>query len=430
MYLKIFKSKIIFSYIIFFIFFISLFVSSCHKDENYITDTSVKLSFSNDSISFDTVFTTIGSTTKILKIYNNEKRPLLISSIYLAGGSSSNFRINVDGVPGISFKDVEINGNDSLWIFVRVTVDPGNQSTPFIITDSIVFNTNGNIQDVKLCAWGQDAYYHTPTEHIEGLPPFSYAGCASAWANDKPHVIYGYTVVDTDSTLIIQAGTKIHLYKNAVIWVYNGGSIKVNGNKDNPVIFQGTRLEQYYNDMPGQWNKIWLSAGSKDNVINYAIIKNGTIGIQADTLGSLVSPTLRLSNTIIKNMSSAALWGQGSHIWAVNSVFANCGLYNIILSIGGKYSFKHCTAGNFWNYSTRTSPALLLNNYYKDYLGNYQVRSLDSAYFGNCIIYGSNNDEIGLDRFSSASVFNYNFDHCLIKTTLNISDTIFYKSII
>ena len=182
--------------------------------------------------------------------------------------------------------------------------------------------------------------------------------------------------------------------------------------------------------MPGQWNKIWLSAGSKDNVINYAIIKNGTIGIQADTLGSLVSPTLRLSNTIIKNMSSAALWGQGSHIWAVNSVFANCGLYNIILSIGGKYSFKHCTAGNFWNYSTRTSPALLLNNYYKDYLGNYQVRSLDSAYFGNCIIYGSNNDEIGLDRFSSASVFNYNFDHCLIKTTLNISDTIFYKSII
>jgi len=409
---------------------ISVIINSCRKDENYIRDSSVKLNFSSDLITFDTVFTTIGSTTKLLKVYNKENRPILISSINLAGGASSNFRINIDGIAENSFKDVEINAKDSLWIFVRVTVDPGNQNTPFVIDDSIVFNTNGNVQSVKLNAWGQDAYYHTPTEYIEGLPPFSYAACNAPWSNDKPHVIYGYTVIDTDSTLIIPAGTKVHLYKNAVIWVYNGGSIKVNGNKDNPVYFQGTRLEEYYKNIPGQWNKIWLSAGSKDNIIEYAVIKNGNIGIQCDTLGSLTSPTLKLNNTIIKNMSSAALWGQGSHIWAVNSVFANCGLYNIVLSIGGNYSFKHCTAGNYWNYSTRTTPCLLLNNYYEDYNGNMQVRSLDSAYFGNCIIYGNINDELGLDRFSESSIFNYKFDHCIIKTNLNISNTNYFTSVI
>ncbi|HRS53239.1 MAG TPA: choice-of-anchor Q domain-containing protein [Bacteroidales bacterium] len=419
-----------FKFLLFSLLIIFSITISCRKEDDYLTDTSVKLCFSSDSITFDTVFTTIGSTTKLLKVYNNEKKPILISYIKLAGGKSSNFRINVDGISGTEFQNVEIKAKDSLWIFVRVTVDPGNQNTPFIITDSIIFNINQNIQNVKLSAWGQDAYYHTPNVFINGLPPFSYASCKTSWPNDKPHVIYGYLVIDTDSTLVIKEGTKIHLYKNSVIWVYNGGSIKVKGTKNNPVIFQGTRLENYYSNIPGQWGKIWLSAGSKNNIINYAIIKNGTIGIQADTIGSTIFPTLTLTNSIIMNMSATALWGQGSYIRSYNSVFANCGLYSAVISIGGNYEFKHCTFANFWNYNMRNTPTLLINNYYKDYLGNYQVRNLENAYFGNCIIYGNNTNEIILDKFSSTSVFNYSFVNCLIRTTENVTDTNYFKSII
>ena len=85
-----------------------------------------------------------------------------VSSIRLATGDQSMFRLNVDGLPGRSFSDVEIGADDSIFIFVEVTVDPNNQNTPLVVTDSILFETNGNLQDIDLVAWGQDAYFHKP----------------------------------------------------------------------------------------------------------------------------------------------------------------------------------------------------------------------------------------------------------------------------
>lgn len=90
---------------------------SCRKDE-VLTDKSAKLEFSTDTVLYDTVFTSLGSTTKLLMIYNRNSRPLNISSIRLAGGVSSTFRLNLDGIPGKAFSNVEIPGDDSclcLW---------------------------------------------------------------------------------------------------------------------------------------------------------------------------------------------------------------------------------------------------------------------------------------------------------------------------
>ena len=107
------------------------FISGCKKDE-ITTDPSSTVSFSADTILFDTVFTTIGSTTSILKVYNNNDQAISISSIQLEGASGSMYRMNVDGLPGTSFSDIEIEANDSLFIFVEVTVDPGNVNLPFV----------------------------------------------------------------------------------------------------------------------------------------------------------------------------------------------------------------------------------------------------------------------------------------------------------
>ncbi len=428
-YIKHYISVKIFS--IFNILFIIsvILIISCKKDD-FATDQSYKINFSNDSILFDTVFTTVGSTTKQLKIYNTNNKKIRISSIHLAGGTNSNFRININGYPSVSAYDIEIDANDSLYIFVKVTVDPTNQNSPLVIMDSIIFETNNNIQKVKLIAWGQDAYYHTPDTPIENLGIYiSYAGCATPWKNDKPHLIYGYMVIDTDSTLTIPEGTQIYLHPNAVIWVYDGGTMKVNGTKDNRVYFQGDRLEQSYKDIPGQWNRIWLSAGSKDNEINYAVIKNGTVAIQADTLGNSLNPTLIIHNTIIKNMSSVGILAQGTAIDAFNCVISNCGQYSLILSLGGDYDFRHCTLGNYWDYSLRQTPSLVLNNWYKDIYGQIQLRPLNKAYFGNCIIYGNNEKEILLDE-NQDEIFSYKFDHCLLKTELSTSDENYYVSCI
>lgn len=49
------------------------------------------LEFSRDTVVFDTVFTTIGSTTQQLKIYNRESNTVVINEVELMGGSSSPF---------------------------------------------------------------------------------------------------------------------------------------------------------------------------------------------------------------------------------------------------------------------------------------------------------------------------------------------------
>lgn len=404
-----------YAYKYFFFAALLLFLFACRKDVP-ITDSSAKLEFSQDTLIFDTVFTTIGSTTEWLKVYNPHNRAIIISNIYLAGGNSSNFRMNVDGIPTPSEQDIEIKANDSIFIFVEVTVDPNGANNPLIIKDSIIFETNGNIQDVDLVAWGQDAYF------------YAYAIFQDyTLTNDKPHVFYGYGIVDTLYTLTIEEGTQVHFHKNSGLVVLNEASLIINGTKDDPVVLQGDRLEYSYSEIPGQWGHsylggIWLSSTSKDNVINYAIIKNGNIGLQVDSFFN-ANPTLTLTNTIITNMSGVALYALGSDVLAENCVFANCGQYVVALAIGGRsYQFKHCTFANYWGYATRQNPLLLLNNYYEDANKNIILRDLQNTYFGNCIIYGNltEGEEIGLDEDPGAA-FDYQFDYCLMRDEQDVS---------
>jgi len=418
--------------LIFVLLMLSSLIFSCRKDSAITTDKAAKLNFSADTVIFDTVFTTMGSITKQLMIHNNNSQKISISSIKLGKGAASMFRINVDGTAALEVNNVEIAAHDSMFIFVKVTINPNNQSNPLIVTDSIVFVTNSNIQNVQLVAWGQDAYYHVPDHKIiftDGSSlSYSIADCSVPWATDKPHVIYGYCVVDSATTLTLQSGTKLYFAPNAVLWVYNYGTLKVYGNQNSIVSFQGTRLDAYYKDLPGQWGKIWLSAGSRDNEINYALIKNGTIGIQADTNVN-TNPTVIINNTIIDNMSVAGIYAQGAYINATNTVVSNSGQYSIALSIGGNYNFYQCSIGNFWSYSSRQTSSVVLNNYYTDANNVIHVRPLTNATFGNCIIYGSNDEELLLDQYPG-SVFVYKFDHCLLKTQNNTSNTAFFNTCI
>ena len=403
---------------------------SCKRDK-IDTSSSIKLNFSTDTILFDTVFTTVGSTTNRLMVYNNSNHRISISNIYLAGGTSSNFSINVNGIACTSANDIEIESKDSLFIFVKVTVDPNHQNLPFILSDSIVFETNGNVQKIQLVAWGQNAHFLSPKYFPSNFPAYSIVSEGDAtWTDDLPYVIYGYAVVDSSYTLTIKEGTKIYLHGNAALMVYRDGTLKVDGTIDKPVIFQGDRLENQYSDISGQWGEIWLSSGSINNEINYAIIKNGQIGILVDTIGNSTNPTLTLSNTIIKNMSVDGLWARGSIVLAYNSVFGNCGRHAINLDIGGAYDFRHCTIGNYWSEVIRQTPSLVLNNYYFDINGTPIIRELYSAYIGNCIIYGNVANELLLDKFPNYEFFNYKFDNCLIKTGLPLNDPKYFSECI
>lgn len=408
---------------------------SCKKDK-LNTSSDAVVQFSTDSVLFDTVFTTIGSATQNFRVRNTGKQPIKISSIYLAGGNSSPFIINVDGAKGKTFKDVEIAGNDSIYVFVQVNVNPTNVNSPMIISDALVFLTNGNEQKVVLEAWGQDAYYHKPEDavyfkdgsylaysYVNALPEsYTLNGAEYVWKNDKPHVVYGYLAVDSAQKLKILDGTQVFMNYKAGIWVLPGGQIQVLGKKGREVIFQGARREKDFADEPGQWDRIWINEGSDQNIIDYAIIKNGYIGVQAEQFGSdttlAKSKLLTLTNTKIQNMSLWGLYALYFNIAAGNNVISNCQEHSLNILLGGSYKFVHCTFANYWTKDKpREKSTIQVNNY-----SDSQILPLN-AQFGNCIIDGKLDNEITLDiKTSTQYTVDYRFSNCWMKTGINTSD--------
>lgn len=395
---------------------------SCKKDK-FLIDPSASVSFSQDSILFDTVFTTIGSTTRNIRVINNNNQKIKISSVRLEKGQASNFFLNVDGTPGKEVTDVEILAHDSIYVFVQVNVNPTNQNSPLIIQDKILFDVNGNQQSVELEAWGQDAYYHFPTSAIQyknGYLPYSTVSAGTnttvTWNNDKPHVIYGWLVVDSTQTLIINQGVKVYLHQNAGLWVYRYGKLQVNGVLGNEVTFQGDRREADYADLPGQWDRIWINEGSTGNSINYAIIKNSFIGIQAGLLLNNAPNKLKLTNTIIRNCSKWGLYGLAFNIWGANNVIVNCKEYCGAFTLGGNYTFLHTTFANYFNQEGGRGgqPCVHIDNF-----DGTDVWPLDSVYFANSIIEGSQGNELEFDiRASAVPGQIAKFKNCLLRSSV------------
>jgi hypothetical protein len=430
------------SFFFFLITAVILFVSSCRRDE-ITTDSSAKIEFSTDTLLFDTVFTTVGSVTKIVKVYNNNAQAIQIGTIDLAGGANSQFRINVNGDNGTHFENIFLESGDSLFIFVEVTVDPTNSNTPYVIEDQILFNTNGNNQVVQLAAWGQDAYFHggTTQNELYVLP------CGAIWNNDKPHVIYGIVAVDEGCNLTINEGTHVYVHAKSGLFVYKG-SLNIQGSLNNEVVFEGDRLEADYATLPGQWGiqydvqietgvgpgiysvtrgGIWLYQCNSSS-INYAIIKNGGMGIQVDTLGntSATGFALSVTNTKIDNMSGVGLFAQGSSIYGNNLLVTNCAESCANLSVGGTYQFDNCTFANYWNNGNRTSPAFYLTNYYEDINQNIQTRTLTNCLFRNCIMWGNNATLGDFSEFvvdlKDPELQQVQFKYCLVDTDVDVSD--------
>lgn len=391
--------------------------TGCKKD-TFSDDPGLTLSFSTDTLTFDTVFTTLASVTLPLKVYNNNKNAVKISNITLAGGAQSNFRINVDGLPGDA-RDVEILGDDSLYVFVEVTIDPNNQDNPLIILDSINFLTNGNEQRVILAGWGQDANFYNGVEI-----------CDEVWTNNKPYVIFNSMVVGAGCTLTIQEGTQVHLSDNSGLFVF--GTLLVNGGCGlDTVTFQQVRLEEFYDDIPGQWSGIFIFRGSTGNVIRNAEIKNSTNGLTvgSDTTCDLTTytganaPDLTMENVIIKNSLGTGLFAFLSIVEAQNCLMYNGGGNLVNLIMGGLYTFTHCT---FLNYGSTTTdhqkPILTMSNFaaIETPECNAAVAANLDATFINTIIDGSLDEEIEFNNeTTSGAEFNTLFDHCLLKTEYN-----------
>jgi hypothetical protein len=405
-------------------------ISSCRKDFSTIAS-SGNLSFSKDTVYLDTVFTNIGSATYNLKVYNRSNNDITVPNIQLENGAGSRYRLNVDGVPGKSFQNVDILAKDSIFIFVETTIDITSVPNP-LYTDKILFDIGSNQQDVDLVTLVQDATFIYPgrdpvTMEVDVLTLNGQATTIQGrfledseltFTNVKPYVIYGYAAVPANKTLTIDAGARIHFHDDSGLIVDDKGSLKVNGTLSDKVIFEGDRLEHGFSSIPGQWGTIWMRAGSRDNVINHAIIKNGIVGMLVDSIPDNTNRTLTLTNTEVYNHSNFGILGREANILGSNVVVGSAGQASLAATIGGTYNFTHSTFANYWNNGIRQLPAVLVNNFFTFTNSSgqevTQTRDLHAANFNNCIIDGNSNVEFILDKVDG-SQFNFSTTNCMIK---------------
>lgn len=390
---------------------VNLTISSCKKDNFF---SKGNLSFSVDTVVFDTVFTTIGSTTQNFKFYNKDNKKLLVEEIELMGGSSSPFRINIDGINGILHKNIEMLPKDSLFGFVEVTLNVNNQLLPMIVEDSIRFRTNGKDQYLKLAVWGQDAYFH--------YKDFN----AGTWPNDKPHVIYGAAYVDSAQTLTIPQDTKVHLHKNSMLFVYKG-TLKIEGDKGHEVHFMGDRLEQSYQDISGQYYGIYLHE-VKPSTINYLIQKNGSSGIHITGNNANNLPTdynLTITNSILTNNANYGFFlFDGSKLKAENCVISKNGTHSLFVLRGASFDFTNC---DLVSYGQSKGAAVGIRNYYDGVASNIPVGN-----FKNTVIYGGSNYEMAFDTVNpnnTANLINVKLNNCVVKFKDGSSHSMFQSAI-
>lgn len=417
-------------WILFPILFI-LFLSSCRDDFETFASTG-NLSFSKDTVYLDTVFTNIGSSTYTLKVYNKSGKDIYIPSINLELGETSDYRLNVDGIPGKSFQNIEILARDSIYIFIETTIDFNQVSSP-LYTDIILFDNGEKLQEVQLVTLVQDAHFLYPSKDAQGMIETISLGQNSdgesieiqgfyldgdvVFTNEKPYIIYGYCAIPEGKILTIEAGAKIHFHANSGLIATKNATLKIEGELNNEVIIEGDRLEPSFSETPGQWGTIWLRAGSKDHTIDYAIIKNASVGIIMDSIGSSPNPTLTIKNTQLYNHSNYGILGRETNIEGENLIINNVGFSSLACTIGGTYNFTHSTFANYWSNSLRQFPTVLVNNFFTYIENNTEIvetRDLKAANFTNCIIYGNNNIELILDNVEG-SEFNYNFKNNLLK---------------
>lgn len=305
-----------------------------------------RLRFSSDTISFDTVFSAVGSTTMEFRAVNIEREPLLIDLIWLGGGNDSPFRLNINGKAGTEARDIVLGRGDSLFVFVEVTINPTGENSPVYIVDSVNFISGSFAARVILEAWGQDIWIIDEDIYSD-----------TDWTEGKPYVIKGSLFIDTLASLTLNPGTRVYMPKDGAIDV--AGTLHSSGIPGRRVIIATDRLEDVYEDVPGRWKGIRLLNCSRNNNIDFTDVRNAEMAIQING-DEIAVPDLVMNGTMLMHNSVASLAAKNADVFAVNCLFAHSGFSTISLTDGGNYDFVHCTVAGRWEYGFRSEPAMFI----------------------------------------------------------------------
>jgi hypothetical protein len=383
-------------------------VWACTPQEEILTrDTSALLDFSEKAVVFDTIYTALPSITRWLTVYNPNKRAVSIDQVYLGNPADSPYEVLVNGRPLANARNLRLLGGDSLLILVKAAINPRNENLPFIVYDSLMFQTNGNLQNVKLLAWGQDVTFIRYKDFL--------STCNATWTASKPYVILDSLLVGPGCKLTLEAGTQVYSRNGARILVE--GSLDIQGTAEKKVILADFR--QLKDNAPGQWGGLVFRETSKENYIRGAQIRNAITGLDVQIRDNDALPDVTIENTLIKNMLQEGINAVNADMVLTNTLITNCVSTLINVRGGGNYTCRHCTFANYNFDFGRELPAVLLSNTYKDVSSNTQQVQPLSWVMQNSIIWGGSNfaDEVRVDR-NPAAAFTVQAVNNLIKSRL------------
>jgi hypothetical protein len=380
--------------------FLFLFVGfwACRPAEERITTSPEKpLRLSQDTIAFDTIFTTLRSTTQAFQIYNPNKEAVLINA-FVKGGENSPFKMIVNGKKAPFIQDIRLLGNDSILVLIEATIDANQQNNPLLIEDEAIFTAQGS-QPVRavLQAYGQDATIIR--SHV--------IDCNTVWDAKKPYIIMSSqdifvaeenngvqirgagVLVPEGCTLTIKKGTRLHFAFGTGIFVK--GTLNIEGELNEVATLTSLRYDGNYKTSPGQWTGIYLAAGSKAN-IDYAVIENCGNFVSANLLNLATKTQINLSNSVLRQAI-----GEGLLLNQSEAFVYNCLLYDspiwLVARNGGDYKIWHNTFGltNRFGFKREVSGFILSDNLVEN---NAIVasNSLKADVISN-VIYGNQNDE-------------------------------------
>ncbi len=404
---------------IFSVFVLSALIVACSDEVDFSTDLTHRLTFSSDTISFDTLFTTLGSPRGGAMVYNRNSKDLRITSVALAGGGASGFRVMVDGLTGTYIPDIEVRSGDSLYVFAEVTPEANGASQPVLLSDKLLFTLESGLQQViDLVAYGRDVVF------MDAVTVRS-----DSVIKRGHYVVYDSLVVAPSATLTIEPGAILYFHDEVPLVVR--GTLSAVGTSQSPIILRGDRTDRIfsylpYDRLPGQWDGVVLASTSNNNLLEHCDIHSANYGVKMEAGDSTVQ-RLTMNSVRLENFYGHALELVQAHADIKNSLIANAG-GNCVKVVGGKVNFTHCTIANFFVYKVR-NVALSLHNFYGT-----TPAPLYGADFVNCIITGGSSDEV-MGYLSTLgdtvpNCVNYYFENTLINTVVPEGDEHFVNVLV
>lgn len=377
-----------------YILLLAIGLASCQHDI-VSNDAALQLTFSHDTLLFDTVFTTMGTSTKTVMVYNPNKNAINIERVQM--GEGKYFYINLDGENNVDeMRNIVVRGGDSLFMFVRANIDPQEENIPVLVEDDIAFGVNGKWQHIRLQAYGQNI------EKIQGKNGLKVYQNLTL-KNTKPYLLYDTVAVA--GNLTIEAGTTIYMHTGAMIYAY--GNVSATGTKEQPIIFRGDRTDMLFDSVPyrmasGQWDGIYLIHPEGDlpptYTLDYVEVLSGSIGLYVYSEAKEMSlPKLTLTNSRIHNHSIYGLVLQNVDADVVNCEISNCASYCVYVA-GGKHNFVHNTIAAYYGYpytNLNIHNNILADDVAAVYINNLSKNNAKTnSSFSNCIITGGRKNNL------------------------------------